>query len=147
MYVRRGPAIVLGLVLSAAALGVAPGAAASDGGTAKDVAADVPQGFTFDGEVDASPCEKSSKVKLKVDQDADGRLVVAGIVWSDDADLWEWRFRHNDDTSAKGEIKAKDGEKSFRVVRTMVNLNGPDNVVFRAVNTVTSEVCRAELYY
>ena len=51
---RRGPAIVLSLVLSAAALVMAPSAVASDGGTAKDT----------------DPCEKASKVKVKVDDTA-----------------------------------------------------------------------------
>jgi hypothetical protein len=147
MDVRRGPAVVLSVVLGAAALGVAPGATASDGGAAAEAVDRLPKGFAFDGEVDAATCDKGSKVKLKVDEDADGRLVAAGIVWSDDDDVWGWRFRHNDDTSAKGEVKAKDADRSFRIVRSMVNLNGPDKVVFRAVNTVTDEVCRADLYY
>jgi hypothetical protein len=148
MIVRRGPAIVFSLVLGAAALATAPGAVASDGGPAKDVGDGVPSGFSFtDPEKETAPCERASKVKLKVDQDADGRLVVAGIVWSDDDDVWSWRLRHNEELSDKDDIKAKDADKSFKILRTMINFTGPDYVVFRAQNTVTDEVCRAELYY
>lgn len=149
MIVRRGPAIVLSLALSAAALAVAPSATAGDGGPAKDIGAGVPRGFEFtDPATDKSSCEKaSSRAKLKVDADADGRLIVAGIVWSDDSDVWDWRLKHNDDLSDKGDVQAKDADKSFKIVRTMVNFNGPDYVVFRAQNTVTGEVCRADLYY
>lgn len=153
MNVRRGPAVVLSLVLGVAALTVAPGAVASDGGAAKvddparDIGAGVSAGFTFDGEKDTDPCEKGAKVRLKVDTDVDGRLVAAGIVWSDDDDVWDWKFRHNDELSDKGDMKAKDADKSFKIIRTMINFNGPDFVVFRAENTVTNEVCRAELWY
>lgn len=148
MIVRRGPAIVLSLVLSAAALGVAPSATASDGGPAKDIGAGVPAGFQFtEPDKSVEPCDKGSRVKLKVDADEDGRLVAAGVVWSEDDDIWEWRFKHNDELSDKGEIKAKDADRSLKVVRTMVNFNGPDLVMFRAQNTVTDEICRAELYY
>lgn len=131
MFVRRGPAIVLSLVLSAAALTFAPSATAGDGGTVKDV----------------DPCEKASTVKLKVAMLDDGRLEATGVVWSDDDDIWDWKFKHNDFTSAEGDVKAKDADKSFKIVRAMVNLDGPDSFVFRAQNRRTDEVCRAELYY
>ncbi len=148
MIVRRGPAIVLSLVLSAAALVMAPGATASDGGPAKDIGANVPAGFEFtEPETESSPCEKESRVRLKVDTDEDGSLIASGVVWSDDENVWDWRFKHNDDMSAKGDIKAKDAEKSLKVVRSMINFTGPDNVVFRAQNAATGEVCRAELWY
>lgn len=131
MTVRRGPAIVLSLVLSAAALAVAPSAVAGDGGTVKDT----------------DSCEKSSTVRLKVETVDGDRLAVTGIVWSDDEDVWDWKFKHNDETSYDGDVKAKDADKSFKIVRTMVNLTGPDSIVFRAQNRATNEVCRASLYY
>jgi hypothetical protein len=139
MFVRRGPAIVLSLVLGAAALLNAPSAAWSDGGAAKDG-------------VDRDQCDPStvSRAKLKVDQ-ADGnssRLVVTGTVWSDDADSWVWRVKHNgvviDDGRARG---SEETDLSFRVIRTMINWDGPDDVVFRAENLRTGEVCRASLSY
>lgn len=131
MNVRRGPAIVLS-VLSAAALLIAPVAVASDGGTAKDV----------------DECEKSSTYKLRVVTDEDDRLEVTGIVYSNDDDIWDWKLKHNDDLSAKGDVKSDgDSEKSFKIVRTMVNLTGPDVIVFRAENRQTGEVCRGEVNY
>lgn len=131
MTVRRGPAIVLSLVLSAAALAFAPSAVAGDGGTVKDV----------------DSCSSSSTVKLKVTTIDNGRLEVTGVVWSDDEDVWDWRFKHNADDSAEGTVRAKDADRSFKIVRTMVNLDGPDSIVFRAQNRRTDEVCRASLYY
>lgn len=132
MFVQRGPAIVLSLVLSAAALVLTPSVAAGDGGTVKDV----------------DPCEKSSTVKLRVTMLDDGRLEAAGSVWSDDEDLWGWKLKHDGDVSDSGFVKAKkDADQSFRIVRTMYNFLGPDFVVFRAENQATGEVCRAELYY
>jgi hypothetical protein len=131
MFVRRGPAIVLSLVLSAAALTLAPSATAGDGGTVKDV----------------DPCEKASTVKLRVTMLEGGQLEATGIVWSNDEDVWDWRFKHNDSLSYEGDVKAKDADKSFKIVRTMVNFDGPDSIVFRAQNRATDEVCRAELYY
>lgn len=132
MFVRRGPAIVLSLVLSAAALMLAPSATAGDGGTVKDV----------------NSCSKDSTVKLKVETIDGDRLEVTGIVWSDDNDdVWNWKLKHNDDTSYSGDVKAKDADMSFKIVRTMVNFNGPDSIAFRAQDTRTDEVCRAELYY
>lgn len=133
MFVRRGPAIVLSLVLSAAALVIAPSAMAGDGGTAKDVD-------------DCSP-NTSSTYKLRVSIDDDSRLQVIGVVFSDDSDVWTWKLRHNDDVSARGEVRARDADRSFRVVRTMVNLAGPDTIAFRAENSNTGEVCRGDLSY
>lgn len=131
MILRHGPAIVLSLVLSAAALVLAPSAMAGDGGIVKDT----------------DPCEKSSTVRLKVETVDGDRLEVTGIVWSDDEDTWDWRFKHQDDVIYEGDVKAKDADKSFKIVRTMVNFTGPDAIVFRAQNRSTDEVCRAELYY
>ena len=130
---RRGPAIVLSLVLGAAASGMAPSAVADDGGTAKDT----------------DPCGQGSKVRLRVDTYGDDRVQATGIVFSDDGNMWDWRFRHNDDISYKGEAKADgDGEgRSFTIVRTMVDLGGSDFIAFRAENQKTGEVCRAELTY
>ncbi|GAA1141854.1 hypothetical protein [Nocardioides aquiterrae] len=137
MIVRRGPAIVLSLVLSAAALSVAP-ALAKDGGAAKDV--------------DRDQCDPSSvsRAKLKVEQ-VDGnnsRLQVTGTVWSDDSDVWAWRLKHEGEVSDDGRARgSENSDLSFRVVRTMFNLPGTDDVVFRAENLRTGEVCRATVSY
>jgi len=130
---RRGLAIVLSGMLSAAALVLAPSAVAGDGEAAKDT----------------DPCGQGSKVRLRVDTYGDDRLQATGIVFSDDGNVWEWRFRHNDDISYRGETRADgDGEgRSFTIVRTMVDLSGTDFIAFRAENQRTGEVCRAELNY
>ena len=132
MFVRRSPAIVLSLALSAAALALAPWAQASDGGTVKD----------------DDPCSAGSTNRLRVSLDDDGRLQVVGVVWSDDDDFWQWKFKHNGDVSAAGSVKANDDtNRSFRIVRTMVDLAGTDGILFRAENQRTGEVCRNYLDY
>jgi hypothetical protein len=124
-------------VLSAAALSVAP-ALAKDGGVAKDV--------------DRDQCDPSSvsRAKLKVEQ-VDGnnsRLQVTGTVWSDDSDVWAWRLKHNGEVSDDGRARgSEESDLSFRVVRTMINFYGDDNIVFRAENQRTGEVCRATVSY
>ena len=130
MIVRRGPAVVLSLVLSAAALSVAP-ALAKDGGVAKDVS--------------RNPCDGQSSVRLKVDS-IDGnnnRFAVVAAVFSDDDDQWSWKLRHDGDLSADGDVKARDDiDRSFRVSRTMLDYPGTDDVSFRAENQRTGEVCK-----
>jgi hypothetical protein len=135
MIVRRSPAIVLSLVLSAAALSVAP-ALAKDGGTAKDVS--------------RNDCDGKSWVRLKLDS-IDGnsdRFSVTGAVFSDDDDVWSWKMRHDGDLSADGEVRARDDiDRSFRVTRTMLDFYGDDDVVFRAENERTGEVCKISRDY
>lgn len=126
---RRGPVIVLSLVLSAAALVVAPSATAGDGGAVKD----------------RDPCGDGS-IKMVVDPYGDGRFQVTGIVYSQDGDVWTWRLRHDSETSADGQVRADgDGEgRSFKIVRTMVDLPGSEFIAFRAENNRTGLACRAE---
>ncbi|GAB2454540.1 hypothetical protein GCM10027062_38710 [Nocardioides hungaricus] len=137
MIVRRSPAIVLGLALGAAALSVAP-ALAKDGGTTKDVQRDQCDPGTV------------SRAKLKVDL-AEGnstRLVVTGSVWSDDADVWDWKLRHNGEVSDDGRARGREEtDLSFRVIRSMINFYGSDDIVFRAENLRTGEVCRVVISY
>lgn len=161
MFVRRSPAIVLGLVLGAAALAPAP-AVASDGGAAEDVVP-VQSSVVADGLIPApgpdglpakrkddsknnhfGSCQGSSRVKLRTTLMTNGEIEVVGVVFSDDDDAWTWKFKHNDDFSFMGEVKAKDADRSFRVVRFMVDLYGADDVLFRAVNQKTGEACKAE---
>jgi hypothetical protein len=140
MLVRRVPAIVLSLVLGAAALAVAPGALASDGGNATDV------------EKNRDPCGPGtatrSTLKVGTLEDNSFRLQVVGSVFSTDNDVWDWRLKHNGDISDEGQARgdADDG-LSFRVVRTMINFYGTDDIVFRAENRRTGEVCRVVVPY
>ncbi|MBZ5739884.1 hypothetical protein [Nocardioides mangrovi] len=140
MLIRRSPAIVLSLVLGAAALLVVPGAAWSDGGTATDVAKGK------DG------CDKntSSRAVVKVGtlENNNARLLVVGTVWSDDSDVWVWKLKHNGDVSDDGRATGdEDTDRAFRIQRTMFNGVGTDDIVFRAENQRTGEVCRATVSY
>lgn len=143
MSVLRSLAFVLSLALSSAALVGASSALASEGETAKiDYRAAEPAKEVFD-------CDGASKVKVKVEAEEEGVLEVVGVVFSAGEDTWSWKFKHNDDFSAKGAVEAKvrEVDRSFRVVSSMVNLLGADLVTFRAENDVTGEVCVAELSY
>jgi hypothetical protein len=137
MIVRRGPAIVLSLVLSAAALLSAPGALASDGGAAKD----------NNVETNRSNCNgdaPTARLKVSTVDGNDSRLQVVGVVFSDDSDLWEWRMKHNGAAGPEGLARGReDIDRAFRVSRTMINFYGVDTVVFRAENLQTGAVCRA----
>lgn len=89
--------------------------------------------------------DSDAEVRLRVEVDEEGRFNVIGVVFSDDVDIWSWRMLHNDDVSYKGEVQAEDADRSFRIQRSMVDLPGRDDIVFRAVNQSTDEVCRAQL--
>ncbi|WP_164519498.1 hypothetical protein [Nocardioides ferulae] len=134
MSVRRGPAIVLSLALSAAALAIAPTAQASDGGAAKD-------------DTTTKECKESSVVRLRLTEESNGRLTAIATVWSDDSDMWAWKLKHEGDLSDDGVVKAKDADKSFKIVRSMFNVPGTDSATFRAENLSTGEVCRASAVY
>lgn len=137
----RGPAIVLSFVLGAAALVSAP-ALASDGRAAKDDPAEVDR--------DRCNADTSTRAKLKVDlaENNSLRLVVIGTVWSNDTDVWEWKLRHNGEVSDSGRSRgSEDASLSFRVNRTMLNGYGVDDIVFRAENLRSGEVCRTVVNY
>jgi len=143
MSVLRSLAFGLSLALSSAALVGAPSALASEGETAKiDRTAALPDQEFF-------PCEGSSRVKVKVTADAEGGLEVVGVVFSEGEHEWSWKFKHDNDFSARGEVRAKEREvdRSFRIVRSMVNFEGTDVVTFRARNETSNELCVAELPY
>lgn len=128
----RAPRILLGLLLALSMVLAGPSASArKDDGSIKD----------------RTSCRESSSVKLKVAPQTNGILQVTAVVWSDDSDTWNWKMKHNDDTSAKGEVKAKDADKSFKIVRDMADFSGPDYIEFRAQNNATGEVCKNELVY
>jgi hypothetical protein len=143
MHVLRSLAFGLSLALSSAALASAPAALGSEGGAAKiDYKASEPI-------PEFGKCTGESRVKVRVEADAEGRLEAVGVVFSEGEYVWSWKFKHDDDFSAKGEVRAKDREvdRSFRIVRSMINFEGTDLVTFRAVNDTTEEVCDAELAY
>ncbi len=128
---RRAPRLVAGLLLAVSMVLAGPSAVAK-----KDT-----------GEKQMFDCRDSSSVRLKIVPRDSGILEVTAIVFSEDDDIWDWRLRHNGDLSGKGTVKAKDADRSFKVVRDMADFPGPDDVEFRAQNTATNEVCRASLTY
>lgn len=128
----RAPRIVAAALLAASMVLAGPSASArKDDGSIKD----------------RSSCRASSSVKLKIEPESTGVIQVTAVVWSDDSDTWSWKMKHNDDVSAKGEVKAKDADKSFKIVRDMADFSGPDYVEFRAQNEATGEICKNELTY
>jgi hypothetical protein len=140
MSVRSVPAIVLSLVLGAAALLTVHSAAWSDGGNATDP------------EVDRSACGQgtATRAKLKVGtlEENSSRLMIIGTVWSDDSDAWDWKLKHNGEISDNGRARGNENsDLSFRVSRTMFDGYGTDDIVFRAENARTGEVCRMVVDY
>jgi hypothetical protein len=136
MFIRRSPAIVLSFVLGAAALSGAP-ALAKDGGV------------TRDGPVRKS-CSDNADVRLnsKPVENNNYRVQVIATVFSDDTDAWEWKLRRNGELVFEGRARGReDSDVAFRVLRTMIDFAGPDDVVFRAENLRTGEVCRNAISY
>lgn len=132
MSARLSLAIVLASVASAATLVCAPGAFAGDGAT------------------DRGDCKGDSTAdyRLRVVDDGDGRVRRrrCGVQQR----LRRLVLAHAAQRRRLGQGRgpqAKDDDKSFRIVRTMVDLPNPDDIVFRAVNQTTGEVCRGELSY
>lgn len=89
----------------------------------------------------------SSTWKLKVAEESNGSLTVIAVVFSEDTDQWGWKLKHNDDVSAKGTVTARDADRSFRIVRSMLNFSGPDEITFRAGNKDSDEVCRGDVTF
>lgn len=100
-----------------------------------------------DPEVAKESCKATSDVKLKAEPDGTGVIKVIAVVFSEDDDVWDWRLKRNDEVSAKGSVKAKDADRSFRIIRTMVDPPGTDDIGFRAQNTATGEVCSIVVPY
>lgn len=129
MSSRRFLVATLSFVLGAAALATAPSAVAGGDQIRRD------------------DCGGASTVRLRVIDTNNGGLSVIGAVFSDDEDVWDWRMKHNGDTSAEGDVRARDADRSLRIERSMFNLFGTDQIVFRAENRRTGEVCREELSF
>lgn len=92
-------------------------------------------------------CSGSTDWKLKAGPD-DGRLEVEGEVDSNrNGQSWSWRIRHNGSVSASGTRTTRAPSGSFEVRRTVVDLRGPDALVFYARNARSGEVCRGTLSF
>jgi hypothetical protein len=87
-------------------------------------------------------CSGASSWKLKAGPD-DGRIEVEGEVDSNrSGQRWHWRIVHNGSLSAHGVKTTQPPSGSFEVERKVVNLRGTDELVFRAKNRRSGEVCR-----
>jgi hypothetical protein len=92
-------------------------------------------------------CEGSTNWKLKAGPE-DGRIEVEGEIDSNrTGQTWRWRLRHNGDLTASGTKTTKGPSGSFEVRRVLVNLSGPDRIVFRARNLRSGEVCRGTVTF
>ena len=130
MSPRKSLAVVLGSVLGSAAIVFAPVAQADD------------------VEPDRGPCGPASSTasyRMRLVSYEDYRFTVSFAVFSDDLDEWDWKLVHNDDVSARGESQSRDADRSFRIVRRVIDAPGVDEVSFRAENNATGEVCRGVL--
>ncbi|WP_460737302.1 hypothetical protein [Nocardioides ginkgobilobae] len=127
----RAPRILLGLLVMLSIVLGGPSASARKDDVTKR---------TFD-------CKATSSVKLKAEPENNGLIKVTAVVFSEDDDKWDWKMKHNDDTSAKGSVQAKDADRSFRIIRDMADFTGTDYIDFRAENTATGEVCRASIQH
>lgn len=127
----RAPRILAGLLLALSMVLAGPSAIARKSEVEKK---------TFD-------CRATSSVKLKAEPEGTGLIKVTAVVFSEDDDKWDWKLKHNDDASAKGEVKAKDADRSFRIIRDMADFSGVDYIDFRGQNQATGEVCKASIEY
>lgn len=128
----RAPRILVGLLLALSMIVAGPSASAK-----KD--------SDFVKEVDS--CRKTSDVKLKAEDAGSGVIQVSASVFSEDDDTWDWKLKHNGDVSYKGTVKAKDADRSFRIVKEMADFSGVDDIGFRAQNNATGEVCSLVVNY
>lgn len=141
MFVLRGPAIVLSLVLGAAALFSAP-ALASDGRAAKDGNTEIQR------EACEGPGGAVTRIKATPIEGNSYRFRVVGTVFSDDTDVWDWKIRFNGVVTDEGRARGReDSDLAFRVSRMMIDFSGPDTIIFRAENLRTGAVCRATVDY
>ena len=86
--------------------------------------------------------EMLDRVRAAADQAAETR------VRANQAAADALRLKHEGEVSDDGRARgSENSDLSFRVVRTMFNLPGADDVVFRAENQRTGEVCRAAVSY
>jgi hypothetical protein len=92
-------------------------------------------------------CSGATTWKLKASPE-DGRIEVEGEIDSNrTGQTWSWRLQHNGTVSAKGQATTRGASGSFEVRRVVVNLRGADDLVFRAVNDRSGELCRGKVTF
>lgn len=124
MPTRLGLVVSLGLVLSTAA-SVSAHAAAEDDVTKR-----------------AGTCNRDvSSWRLRVIDDGGVLEVAARIDGGRPDERFDWELRHDGERSFSGSRETRDATGAFTVVRRMVDHIGVDDIVLRAVNTDSGEVC------
>ena len=92
-------------------------------------------------------CSGSTDWKVKAKTD-DGRLEFEGEIDSNrNGQTWSWKIKHNGTVSAKGTSTTRGPSGSFEVERRLTNLSGTDQLVFKAKNPATGEVCTGSLAF
>ena len=99
----------------------------------------------FDDEVRTQgSCSGTADWELRARLDEDRRIEIrAEIDHTRSGRTWSWKIKHNGSVSASGRAVARDGR--FEVRRSLVDLDGVDHCVFRAVRVKTGEVCRGTI--
>ena len=92
-------------------------------------------------------CTGRTDWKLKASPE-NGRIEVEGEIDSNrSGQTWRWRLVHDGSVSASGSRVTRAPSGSFEVRRVVVNMRGTDELVFRARNTRSGEICRGVVNY
>jgi len=107
--------------------------------------------FAGDGDDDEvireGSCTGSTDWKVKAKSD-DGRIEFEGEIDSNrNGQAWSWKIKHNGSVSAKGTSTTTGPSGSFEVERRLTNLAGTDQLVFKAKNPSSGEVCTGALAF
>jgi hypothetical protein len=97
--------------------------------------------------IKSGSCSARADWKLKASPD-NGRIEVEAEVDSNvNGQSWNWRLRHNGSLTASGTKSTRAPSGSFTVQRTLVNVKGPDTIVFKATNPKSGETCVGKLIF
>ena len=104
--------------------------------------------FAKDGDViRRGSCSSGAEWKLKASPE-NGRIEVEGEVDSNRrGQTWRWRLVHNGSVTARGTATTTAPSGSFEVRRVVVNLDGVDDLRFRARNLGSGERCGGSLRF
>ncbi|PWN02363.1 hypothetical protein DJ010_14785 [Nocardioides silvaticus] len=98
-----------------------------------------------DSIIQRGACSDGADWRLRV-QLVDKRLEVEGFVDSNRrGQRWRWVMKHNGSVSARGTKKTVPPNGTFRVTRRVVDIQGIDDLLFRAKHA--GQVCRGVVNY
>jgi hypothetical protein len=93
-------------------------------------------------------CSGRADWKLKASPESGGSIEVEGEVDSNKVgQKWSWKIKHNGSLSARGTRTTVAPSGSFSVRRVLVDLRGADDILFKARNVRSGEVCRGALTF